>query len=94
MELYIDRGKGNDLENKEIFDILLNHKEKIEKDFGGNLDWQRLDTKRASRIRISFSDGGWKDQEKWTDVITVMVASMIQLEKSLKPHIQKLTIES
>ena len=35
-----------------------------------------------------------KDQEKWTDVITVMVASMIQLEKSLKPHIQKLTIES
>ena len=94
VELYIDRGKGSDLENKEIFDILLKHKETIEKEFGGKLEWQRLDTKRASRIRVAFADGGWKDREKWTAVITKMVPAMIQLEKSLKPHIQKLTIQS
>lgn len=94
VELYIDRGKGNDLENKEIFDKLHNNKKEIEKDFGGSLEWQRLDTKRASRIRISFTLGGWKDKEKWDKVMNEMVDKMIQLEKSLKTHIQNLSINS
>jgi hypothetical protein len=94
VELYVDRGKGNDSENKAIFDELLKNKEKIENDFGAPLEWQRLDTKRASRIRISFNDGGWKDQEKWNLITTAMVEAMIHLEKALKPHIKKLIVET
>jgi hypothetical protein len=94
VELYVDRGKGNDSENKAIFDELLKNKEKIENDFGAPLEWQRLDTKRASRIRISFNDGGWKDQEKWNLITTAMVEAMIRLEKALKLHIKKLIVET
>lgn len=94
VELYVDRGKGNDSENKAIFDELLKHKDKIENDFGSTLEWQRLDTKRASRIRISFNDGGWKDQDKWNLITTAMVEAMILLEKALKPHIKKLIVET
>ena len=94
VELYVDRGKGNDSENKAIFDELLKHKDKIENDFGSALEWQRLDTKRASRIRISFNDGGWKDQDKWNLITTAMVEAMILLEKALKPHIKKLIVET
>jgi hypothetical protein len=50
-EIYIDRG-GFDI-NKAIFDFLYNEKEKIEANFGTELTWERLDDKRASRIKLS-----------------------------------------
>ena len=51
-ELYIDRGKGSEDANKAIFDRLLAQRQAIEAEFGGGLSWERLDTKRASRIRV------------------------------------------
>ncbi len=94
VELYIDRGKESDRENKAIFDELAAKKREIEKAFGEGLEWQRLDTRRASRIRKIISKGGWKDQEKWPEVISATVGAMIRFEKALKPHVQALRIES
>lgn len=93
VELYIDLGKGMDRENKAIFDDLFAKKAKIEETFGEALEWQRLDDKRASRIRRTISKGGWKDEDKWPDVIQAMVDAMIRLEKALKQHVQILRID-
>lgn len=90
VELYIDRGKNSDEENKAIFDKLYASKDQIEKHFGDALEWERLEGKRASRIRKTINLGGWKDPEKWVDVCSVTVDAMIRLEKALKPYIQKL----
>jgi hypothetical protein len=94
IELYIDRGKDANTENKSIFDTLYLKKDQIEKEFGGELEWQRLDNKRACRIRKSFELGGWKDPNTWGAVVPPMVDAMTRLEKALKPHIQKLAIEA
>lgn len=94
VELYIDRGKDSDAENKKIFNTLHAKKDEIEKSFGGPLEWQRLDSKRASRIRQIISQGGWKEPEKWNEIEVAMVDAMIRLEKSLKPFIQKLDKEA
>jgi uncharacterized protein DUF4268 len=94
VELYIDRGKGNDAENKAIFDALNANKESIQKAFGDKLEWQRLENRRASRIRKTISLGGWKDPEKWADTHAAMTDAMIRLERALKPFIQKLEIEA
>ena len=51
VELYIDRGKDTDEENKTIFDTLVASKDDIEATFGEPLEWQRLESKRACRIR-------------------------------------------
>jgi hypothetical protein len=93
-ELYIDRGKGADEENKTIFDTLFANKKDIEDKFGGPLDWERLDNKRASRIRKSLTIGGWKDEEKWPAVSAAMAEAMIKLEKALKPYVQSLSVET
>jgi hypothetical protein len=94
IELYIDRGKERDAETKAIFDSLFAKEKEIEASFGEPLEWQRLDNKRACRIRKSFSLGGWKEPDKWDAAAAAMVDSMVRFEKALKPHIQNLVVET
>src|SRR5262249_41630919 len=60
VELYIDRGTNQTETNKHIFDQLHRQKKKIERDFGGELSWQRLNDKRACRIAYALTVGGYK----------------------------------
>jgi uncharacterized protein DUF4268 len=92
VELYIDRGQGAEEETKAIFDSLAQSKETIEKDFGGPLDWQRLEGKRACRIRKVINIGGYRDEAKWQAVQDAMIDAMVRLERALKPHIAKLPL--
>jgi len=92
VELYIDRGKDRIKENQQIFEHLVEHKETIESTFGESLEWQSLEGKQASRIRKVISIGGYRDEEKWTEIQEAMVDAMIRLEKALRPHITKLQI--
>ena len=80
-ELYIDRGDKE--ENKFVFDELEKNKEKIESDFGGELVWERLDSKRASRIKVE-TNGNVTDKEQWDGMIEFMTDSMVNLESALK----------
>lgn len=89
-ELYIDRGKDSDAENKAIFDRLHQKKAEIEQAFGGELEWQRLDAKRACRIRKVIDAGGWGDVSRWPNAYPPMVDAMVRLEAALRPYIQRL----
>jgi hypothetical protein len=92
VELYIDRGAEE--ANKRIFDRLLGHKEEIERLFGGELSWQRLDTKRGCRIAHTTTLGGWKSEEpKWPEIHDAMIDGMVRLEKAMKPQISTLKTE-
>lgn len=91
-ELYIDRGKDCDEENKRIFDELQSHKAEIEKDFGDKLRWERLDDRRASRISKRIDCAGLGDQDKWPKLQDDMVDAMVRLEKALKKHIRNLKV--
>lgn len=92
VELYIDRGKESEEENKKIFDILYSKKQKIERDFEGKLKWERLDDRRASRISKKFDYAGLGDKEKWDKLQDDMIDGMVRLEKALKKHIKVLKI--
>jgi hypothetical protein len=88
-ELYIDRG-GTE-ENKRIFDLLHAQKDEIEKAFGGTLSWERLDTKRACRIKHVIERGGYRNPEpEWSAIHTEMVETMIRLEAALRPTMASL----
>lgn len=54
VELYIDRGKEAEEENKQIFDRLLVSKESIEAAFGEPLEWDKREGRCACRIRKTF----------------------------------------
>jgi hypothetical protein len=93
VELYIDRGKEAGDESKIIFDSLAASKDAIEKEFGGPLEWQRLEGKRACRIKKIIPLGGYRDDEsKWPSIQDAMIDAMICLERAFKPYIAKLQL--
>ena len=92
VELYIDRGKDSADENKSIFDALAQSKGAVEETFGQPLEWQRLDAKRASRIRYRVDLGGYRDESRWQEVHEAMIDAMIRLEAALHPYVAKLRL--
>lgn len=88
VELYIDQ--GNVTQNKQLFDKLYSHKERIEEVFGDNLEWQRLNDKRASRIRYLIEDFGLVDEDNWQELQKKMIEAMVRLQKAFNPEINRL----
>jgi hypothetical protein len=89
VELYIDQGERE--ANKHVFDQLFASKEQVEEVFGEPLDWQRLDERRACRIRHVIPGGGLRDRERWPETQEAMIEAMVRFEKALKPRIRRLT---
>ena len=91
VELYIDRGVAD--ENKRIFDTLESRKAEIEAGFGGSLSWDRLDARRASRIKHIIERGGYRSPEsQWPAIQTEMVEKMTRLEAALRPALDELDV--
>ena len=88
VEIYLDRGANCDEENKVIFEQLSLHKDEIEEQFGGPLEWQRLDEKQACRIKKAVGLGGYRtDESQWQLIIESMVVAMVALKKAMSPQI-------
>lgn len=90
VELYIDR--GTDEENKAIFDHLFRQRDAIEAAFGGPLTWERIDTRRACRIK-AIVPGGYKAPDgDWEGIQTQHVSAMNRLEAALRPYLKMLPL--
>jgi hypothetical protein len=88
VELYIDTGEEK--ENKRIFDRLFSQKDEVEKKFGSGLDWQRLEGKKASRVRYVVEGLGLEDRENWPELHERLIDAMIRLHNAFKSEIDRL----
>lgn len=86
-EIYIDRGEFD--ENKMVFDYLYAKKEKIETDFGGKLEWERLDDKRASRIKYENPEFNVFEKDQWNGMIAFMTDGMVRMERAFKEPLKE-----
>jgi hypothetical protein len=90
VELYIDRGDHD--ENKSIFDHLIKDRSAIEAALPFPLEWERLDDRRACRIK-SVIEGGYRSPEMaWPDIQVQLVDRIAALEKALRPFLEKLQL--
>lgn len=90
-ELYIDRGKDTENENKALFEQLQSHREQIEEVFGGQLLWEAMDGKRACVVRASLPNGGYKSaDEDWDSLQDDQIDAMVRLERAVRPYITRL----
>lgn len=86
-EIYIDRGEKD--QNKNIFDKLCLQKDMIENEFASNLVWEKLEDKRACRIKAE-TPGNVFERENWPEMIEFMCDSMVRLEKAFIKPIKKI----
>lgn len=84
-ELYIDLGDQE--KNKYVFDQLLNQKEIIEAELGQEVSWERLDSKRASRLAL-YTDGAIDDSDADLErVKSWHIEKLLKLKASLRNKI-------
>jgi Domain of unknown function (DUF4268) len=82
-------------ENEAIFDQLETHKSEVEKSFAGPLSWERLEGKRACRIRFTQPGGGYRSPEdKWPGLQEGITGAMTRLEQALRPFLKQLKLST
>jgi len=90
VELYISRSSTE--ENKFVFDEFYKIKDEIEKKFGNTLEWERLDNKKASRVKYEKPFDGY-NKDVWNEMIPFMVESMNKLERAFKEPLAKINAQ-
>lgn len=85
VELYISKGKDLKEENEFIFDLIHQHRQDIESEFGSALNWERLDEKIGCRISYKQTTGGYRsNKEEWPAIHSQMIDSMIKFEHAIR----------
>ena len=86
-EIYIDT--GDKLRNEGIFDELHAQKEAIEAAYGSALEWEKLETKRASRIAIYVDGDIDVDSEKLAEIKKWVVVNLLRMKQVLPQFLEK-----
>ncbi|MEF1290086.1 DUF4268 domain-containing protein [Vibrio sp. M260118] len=81
VELYLSRQAPE--ENNFVFDALFKQRSDIEAKFGSPIDWQRLDGKKACRIKVSKAFDGY-NREYWPEIIEWLIQNMTEFELAFK----------
>ncbi len=87
-EIYINRGDIK--QNKEIFDTLLEQKDKIEDELGIKLEWQRMDDKVTSRIKWENSSLSLYNEDDHEEMVQFLIKSMTKMHVTFKKHVDRL----
>lgn len=89
IELYIN--KGDKESNKAVFDTLYQRKDEIEKVFGSELIWERLDKKVTARVKCELINVNIFNEDDWNKMVSFMVTVVPKFEMAFKKPIQDLT---
>ena len=82
IELWINKGAQED--NKEIFDSIYKFKGEIESSFGDQLDCQRRDDGKESKIAHWLRDVNVFNEEDWPEMINFLTSNMVKFEIAMK----------
>jgi len=74
-------------EDKKHFDSLIKHKDDIERLLNQSVIWERLDDKKASRIKIEHSAEDWEDLKSgnWSEQFNWYIATFDEFYETIFP---------
>ncbi|MCP9481152.1 DUF4268 domain-containing protein [Shimia sp. CNT1-13L.2] len=79
-------------ENKWLFDQLYSQRDAIQAAFGAELDWRRMDNKKASRIVYAQPFDGF-NREAWPEMIAWLATHIQMLEAAFSEPLSRLNRE-
>lgn len=80
LEIYIS-------DSKELFDKLMENKEQIETSLGMKFDWDRLDGKKASRIKYAIPGLDFDDHSNYPQLMSEIIDKVIRMREVFKKYI-------
>ncbi len=89
VEVYIDT--GDQKTTKRAFDALREKQRQIDQTMGEELDWDRLDERRASRISLYFPDSiRVTDEERWPEARDWLIQAMGKMRGTFDPVLREM----
>jgi len=85
-EIYIDTQDAE--RNEEILDELLRDRAAIEKDYGQELEWERLDDKRACRVACYRGGTIEEATENPVEILAWAVDHLLRMKRVFGPRIK------
>lgn len=80
VELYISN-------NKEVFDDLFSKREEIEQELGFDMTWDRLNNKKASRIKYYIRGLNFDDHSNYEDLMRQAIDTAVKMREVFKKHL-------
>ena len=80
VEIYIN-------DNKDLFDKLLDNKDSIEEALGKELVWDRLDKKKACRIKYSIPGLNFEDHSNYDNLMNQVIDTAISMRDVFKKYL-------
>ena len=74
-------------DNKDLFDDLFAHKEEIESKLGFPMIWERLDDKKASRIKYYISGFSFDRQDNYPELMSEVISKVIVIRDVFKEYL-------
>lgn len=74
-------------DNKTLFDQLYENKDEIEKEFGSELVWDRLDGKKASRIKHYIPGLDFDDHSNYNELIDQAIDCTVRMRDVFKKYL-------
>ncbi len=72
--------------NKELFDKLYENKAEIEESLGSELKWERLDNKKASRIKYSIPGLNFDDHSNYPELMDKIIEVALNMKEIFKKY--------
>lgn len=74
-------------DNKDLFDTFSDHKEEIESALGFELIWDRLDGKKASRIKYRIEGLNFDDHSNYNELMNLTIDVAVKMRDTFKKYI-------
>lgn len=84
VEFAISRGERE--ENKAIFDALMRKQGVVEQRFGEPLEWERLEDRKSSRVKIESPVDGY-NPDNWPLIAEWLCEMVARMEKAFSPEV-------
>ena len=87
--VWIDNDKRPGGENnKKLFDLLRANQEAIEASYGSQLNWDRMDGNRASKIWHVAVTQGLANEDDWVTIQTKAIEAMEKFDEVMRPQVE------
>lgn len=74
-------------DSKDLFDNLYEHKEEIENKLGFNMHWERLDDKKASRIKSYIPGLNFNKQGNYPELMNLVIERVVLMRNVFKGYL-------